>query len=151
MAPGNRSRSKSKGRREAPGPMPRARAKGTTLLEVMVAVAVIAIAMAAALGSQSQSVSFSSDAKFSITSALLARQKASEIELEDPENLIRSEGDFGGDFPGYGWKMDVTGAAPTRIEGAERHLKRVDLTITRGKGDRYAYAVRLYVFAPRAP
>ncbi|MBW1787475.1 MAG: prepilin-type N-terminal cleavage/methylation domain-containing protein, partial [Deltaproteobacteria bacterium] len=130
---------------------PPAAVRGTTLLELMIAIAVIATAMAAVLGSQSQSVSFSGDAKFSTTAALLAQHRAAEIETLNPLDLRSRDGDFGEAFPGYAWRLEVTDPVLLGMKGVSDHLRRVDLTITWGRGDRYAYAVRLVPFSPRRP
>ena len=131
-----------------PATQPNVAVRGTTLLELMIAIAVIATAMAAVLGSQSRSVSFSGDAKFSTTAALLAQHRIAEIEMLHPRNLRSGDGDFGDAFPGYAWRLDVSDHFPIAIKGVSDHLRRVDLTITWGKGERYAYAVRLYPFSP---
>jgi general secretion pathway protein I len=128
------------------GFLSRYEALGFTLLEVMVAMAIIAIALTAVLGSQSQSVSIAGDAKFNTTAPLLAQSKISEIEVLEQDDLADGSGDFGDDFPGYTWQYSLHQADFERPENASNQLRRIDLTISWGEGDRYQYRLRLYRF-----
>ena len=119
---------------------------GFTLLEVMVAIAIIAIALTAVLGSQSQSLSLASEAKFSTTAAFLAQGKMAEIEAEKAEDLTSDSGDFGEDFPGYGWELSVNDVTLDEPEGVSEHLKQIDLTVSWKDHDEYEYRLRLYRF-----
>jgi len=121
---------------------------GFTLLEVMVAIAIIAIALTAVLGSQSQSLSLASEAKFSTTAAFLAQGKMAEIEAEKAEDLTSDSGDFGEDFPGYGWELSVNDVTLDEPEGVSEHLKQIDLTVSWEDHDEYEYRLRLYRFVP---
>ena len=122
---------------------------GFTLLEVMVAIAIIAIALTAVLGSQSQSLSLASEAKFSTTAAFLAQGKMAEIEAEKAEDLASDSGDFGEDFPGYGWELSVNDVTFDEPEGVSEHLKQIDLTVSWEDHDEYEYRLRLYRFVPK--
>ncbi|NVM57732.1 MAG: prepilin-type N-terminal cleavage/methylation domain-containing protein [Desulfobacterales bacterium] len=124
------------------------KSSGFTLLEVMIATAIIAIALVAALGSQSQSVSLANEAKFSTTVAFLAQGKMAEIEAENPDDLISDAGDFGGDFPGYRWELEVSNATLEGFEKVSDHIKQIDLTVSWGEHGEYQYGLRLYRFAP---
>ncbi len=123
---------------------------GFTLLEVMVAMAIIAIALTAVLGSQSQSLSLASEAKFITTAAFLAQGKMAEIEAEKAEDLTSDSGDFGEDFPGYGWELSVNDVTLDEPEGVSEHLKQIDLTVSWEDHDEYEYRLRLYRFVPVA-
>ena len=114
--------------------------KGFTLLEVMIAVALIAIALTTLLGSQSQSVSFANSAKFETLAALLAQGKMSEIALQQ-ETLSSESGDFGDDYPGYAWEVEVSDVSIEGVDNISDYLKQVDLTVTWGV---FSYNVRLY-------
>jgi len=114
--------------------------KGFTLLEVMIAVALIAIALTTLLGSQSQSVSFANSAKFETLAALLAQGKMSEIALQQ-EALSSESGDFGDDYPGYAWEVEVSDVSIEGVDNISDYLKQVDLTVTWGV---FSYNVRLY-------
>lgn len=122
---------------------------GFTLLEVMVAMALIAIALTAVLGSQSQGVSLAGEARFNTTAALLAQSKMAEMELQDPEDLSANSGDFGEDFPGYTWELNVSDVMFDRPEHVSDHLKQIDLTVSFGEDKKYQYALRVYRFSPK--
>lgn len=115
--------------------------KGFTLLEVMIAVALIAIALTTLLGSQSQSVSFANSAKFETMAALLAQSKMSEITVQKPGELTSDSGDFGDDYPGYAWEVNVSDIVIPGMDNISDYLKQVDLTVTWGV---FSYNVRLY-------
>lgn len=129
--------------------MPRTRSKssqrGFTFLEVMVSVAIIAIAFVTLIGSQSQSVSIAGESRFRVMAALLAQQKLTELESMDFEDLSGGEGDFGEEYPSYGWRAEVVdlGEGDTGIKEGDDLLKAVDLTISQGESR--SYAVRVLV------
>ena len=114
--------------------------RGFTLLEVMIAVALIAIALTTLLGSQSQSVSFANSAKFETMAALLAQGKMSEIALQQ-ETPASGSGDFGDEYPGYAWEVEVSDIFIEGVDNISDYLKQVDLTVTWGV---FSYNVRLY-------
>lgn len=120
-----------------------AKSNGFTLLECMIAVSIIAIAFVTLIGSQSQSVSIAGHTRFAVTSALLAQQKLTEIEITDYEEVYSSEGDFGEKYPGYRWKTDVEDLSEdeTGIPGVEGMLKVVNLSVTLGDGESLSSAV----------
>ena len=122
---------------------------GFTLLEVMVALSIIAIALAAVFGSQSQSLMLASEAKFSTTAALLAQTKMAELDVEDPQNLTSDSGDFGEDFPDYGWELKVMDATFPGAEEISDLIKQIDLKISWGEDESYQYRLRLYRFVPK--
>lgn len=124
------------------------RVLGAALLEVMVSVSIMATAMVAAFGSQTQSVSLCSEARLRTTAALLAQQKAAELLAGRPESLVPAEGDFGPEFPAYGWRVTVPDLIPSELKGISGYLKRLDLTITRDGSERFMYELRLYRFLP---
>jgi len=114
----------------------------------MIATAIISVALVAALGSQSQSVSLAGEAKFSTTAAFLIQGKMAELETQDPEELGSGEGDFGDDFPQYGWRAEVSDATTEGLEDISEHLKQIDLTVRWADDERYEYRLRFYQFAP---
>lgn len=121
-------------------------AEGFTLLEVLIAVAIIAIALTGLLGSQTQSVTLANEAKFNTTAALLAKEKMAQLELEGFQGLTHDTGDFGDEFPGYRWELDVGTPVFDEIDNVTDFLKQADLTLYWGEGDRFAYRIRLYFF-----
>jgi len=124
--------------------------RGFTLLEVMVSVTIIGIALVSLIGSQSQSVSIAASSRFETTASLLARQKLTELALVGFDELHSSEGDFGDDFPGYSWTVEVRdlGVDDTGIKGADDMLKTVDLIISSGLEEGLSFGVREIMMAP---
>ncbi len=105
--------------------------KAFTLLEVMVALAIMAIALTTLFGSQSGSLSLATEAKFATNASLLADLKFAELESG---NLapVDAQGDFGKDFPGYSWKIEIRDAGeglPELPIDLQNRLRRVDLSI----------------------
>jgi len=138
--------------------------EGFTLLEVMVAVAIIAMALVAALGSQSQSVTLASEAKFATTAAFLAQWKMAEFETMKSEDLSSDSGDFGDDFPGYGWKAEVEDetikdyqwkaevgyVSKEEVKSPSENMKKIELTVFWADEDRFRYLLVYHHFAPRS-
>ncbi len=130
---------------------PCSRNSGFTLLEVMIAVAVMAISLTTLLGSQSQSISLANEARFYTTAALLGKARMAELELAGVGNLQSDGGDFGDDFPGYGWEVEVSDLF---LEGFgdlgdfSTYLKQVDLVVFWGTEGRrqFQFFVRHYFF-----
>ena len=127
------------------------RTTGFTLLEVMVALAIIAISLMAVMGSQSQSLSLAGEAKFNTTAALLAQGKMAEVERNKKDYPSDDSGDFGEDFPGYLWRVEVKDVALDEPVDVSGYLKQVDLIITTSADARYEYRVRWYGLYPKAP
>lgn len=113
------------------------RSKGFTLLEVMVAVAIISIVLVTLIGSQSQSVSVAAISRFDTVASLLAQEKLAELVAADFALVSNEEGDFGEDFSGYQWRLEVTDLTEdeTGIVGAEDLLKSVDIFVQFGSED----------------
>jgi len=95
---------------------------GFTLLEVMIAMAILAIALLAVFQMQSQSISMATEARFTTTASLLAQSKMADVESAASLTNRTENGDFGPDYPQYGWNLKVT---DTRISG----FKRVEVTV----------------------
>ncbi len=124
---------------------------GFTLLEVMIAISILAISMTMLFGSQSQSISLITESQFNTQVSLLSGLKIAFIE-SGKEELINGEGDFGDDFPGYSWKVEVETPSidePLLDEVAEE-IKQVDLTISWGE-ERFAYTLRYYIHVGPQP
>jgi general secretion pathway protein I len=114
----------------------------------MIAVSIIAIVLVAVFGSQSQSLSLAKDAKFNTTAALLAQRKMAEVETGSSLDVSSTSGDFGEDFPGYQWELNVSEVPLTGTKGLD-YLKQVDVTVRWGDQDQLRYALRLYRFVPK--
>lgn len=119
--------------------------KAFTLLEVIVAIAILAISLTTLFGAQSGSISMATEAEFNTNASLLARLKLAELESGKIE-AIDSQGDFGEDFSGYSWKMDIRDSSndvPDLSEIIDKNLRYVDLSIS-WQEDSYVYTVRYY-------
>ena len=99
---------------------------GFTLLEVMLAMSILAIALVAVFQSQSQSISMMTRSRFDTAAPLLAQAKMAEIEAIATSDVTSDSGDFGDDYPGYSWSLEVLG---TEIPGVEK----VEVTVTSEK------------------
>jgi general secretion pathway protein I len=119
------------------------RSRGFTLLEVMIAMAILAITLVALYQSQSQSISMASDSRFLTTASLLAQSRMAEFDAVDPRGVVSANGDFGDDYPGYTWRLEVGSMEELPL------LKRFTLTVTQGRmATRNAYRLILYKVVP---
>ncbi|MHB8908382.1 MAG: type IV pilus modification PilV family protein [Syntrophales bacterium] len=100
---------------------------GFTLLEVMIAMAILAITLVTVYQSQSQSISMASSSRFLTTASLLAQARMAEIDAADPRGLVAANGNFGEEFPGYTWQLEVGEVKEIPL------LKRIALTVTTGR------------------
>lgn len=119
--------------------------KAFTLLEVMVAVAIIAIAFTTLFGSQARSLSHATESYFNTMAPLLASQKLAEIK-SGTTAMERSDGDFGEDFPGFGWEIEVEDASFDDYEPLaelEAPLQKIDLTVV-WNGAGFSYTINYY-------
>ncbi|MCK4948289.1 MAG: prepilin-type N-terminal cleavage/methylation domain-containing protein [Candidatus Aureabacteria bacterium] len=82
--------------------------KGFTLLEVMVAVAILSLGLIIAIQSFSVSLRIAETSLNLSKAALLAQRKLSEIELEGFSFESLNSGDFGENYPDFGWETDIT-------------------------------------------
>ena len=133
--------------------LPPSNHQGFTLLEVLIAIAILAISLSAIFGSQAQSLSLATEAQFNIHAATLAAAKLAEYEsgVSPVEN---GDGDFGDDFPGYVWKVEVQDAdlseyLPTSTN-LEQPLQRVDLTVSRDNA-KFSHTIRCYIRKENTP
>lgn len=70
------------------------------------AVAILATAFVVLLGSQSRTLSYAAEARFNSLAPMLAAGKFAE--MESGEGLLGSdEGEFGPDYPGFTWNLEV--------------------------------------------
>ncbi|MDX9834595.1 MAG: prepilin-type N-terminal cleavage/methylation domain-containing protein [Desulfobulbus sp.] len=117
---------------------------GFTLLEVMIAVGIIAIALVSLIGAQSQSVSIAAAARFDTTAALLAQEKMAELCVQGYSGVSDGEGDFGEDYPGFAWKVEVRELTTdeTGLDGLAGMLKAVDLTVRSRVDEQRGFSLR---------
>ncbi len=112
---------------------------GFTLLEVMIAMAILAITLVTIYQSQSQSISMATDSRFLTTASLLAQGRMAEIDAADPRTVVSANGDFGDDYPGYTWRLEVSAVEELPL------LRKMTLTVTQGRmATRNAYRLILY-------
>jgi general secretion pathway protein I len=105
---------------------------GFTLLEVMIAISILAIALPVLLGNQSQSLRLAEESRFAFTASLLIKEKLSDFQIAG-EELTSTEGDFGDDYPGYFWSVEVE--TPDfedypALAGAEQFIQQIDLKVS---------------------
>jgi general secretion pathway protein I len=121
---------------------------GFTLLEVMVAVAILAIATVTLLGAQSQSVSIAASARFDTMASLLAQWKMSDLLLQDFDQLVDDEGNFGEDYPHFSWNLRVSELTErdTGIPEMGEQLKTLDVTVRSDQDDNAGLTLRTFVY-----
>lgn len=121
--------------------------QGFTLLEVLIAIAILAISLSAIFGSQAQSLSLAAEAQFNIHSATLAQAKLAEYE-SGVKPLENEDGDFGEDFPGYTWKVEVLDADLEDIFPSTTDLKKalqqIDVIVS-WENEGLTYSLRCYI------
>ena len=120
--------------------------RGFTLLEVMISIAILAIALTVLLGNQGQSLRLAEESRFSFTAALLIREKISELEASG-EEVFTSEGDFGEQYPGLYWSVEVDTpdfGDNLSLEGSEQFLQLLDIKVFTAE-ERQSMQVRRYM------
>ena len=117
---------------------------GFTLLEVMVALAVLAIALTSIYRLQGQTMMMSASARFYSLAPQLTRIKLAEIERQEFKDIVNGTGDFGQDFPGYTWTLEIEDTASDLITSKQYHLARIDITVS--KNEENSYQLRTYRF-----
>ncbi|MFC1838698.1 prepilin-type N-terminal cleavage/methylation domain-containing protein [Thermodesulfobacteriota bacterium] len=121
---------------------------GFTLLEVMFALSLIGISLTVLLVSQSQGLSLANEAKFNTTASLLAQRRMAEIEMENINDIVSTSGDFGEDYSGYYWELNVDKAELPDLGDSELPFVKIDLKVYFGEKGKYRYDIRFYKFAP---
>lgn len=112
------------------------------MLEVMVALAIMAIVLVAVFRMHAQTLSMAAAARFQTEAPLLAQLKMAQIESSsDP--LGSDSGDFGEDFAGYRWTVEVADVVSEALGEVSGDLKRIDLTVSSDAG---TFEVRTYRF-----
>jgi general secretion pathway protein I len=104
--------------------------KGFTLLEVMVSVSIISIVLVSIIRLQGQTITMNETIRFYTIAPLLADAKISEIKLNPSNFDLSSSGDFGDDYPGYTWKVEIEEMKIDVIESPELTLKKIDVFIS---------------------
>ena len=115
---------------------------GFSLLEVMVALSIMAIVLVAVYRMHSQTLSMTAAARFQTEAPLLAQRKLAELE-SSAEPIGSDSGDFGEDFEGFSWSIEVQDVFSEALGEAAQDLKRIDLTVSSDAG---TFSVRTYRF-----
>ena len=121
------------------------RAFGFTLLEVMVALAVMSIVLVSVYRMHSQSLTMNTAARFYTQAPMLAQSKMAEIEVLSSSVFPEDSGDFGEEFPGYGWKASISEVTSGILGEAGNDLKRIDITVSLNE-NQFVYNLRAYRF-----
>jgi general secretion pathway protein I len=112
------------------------------MLEVMVALAIMAIVLVAVYRMHAQTLSMTAAARFQTEAPLLAQRKLAQIESSG-EAIGPDSGDFGEDFEGYRWSVEVTDVVSEALGEVSQDLKRIDLAVSSDAG---TFEVRTYRF-----
>jgi len=107
--------------------------RGFTLLEMMISLVILAIALTSVFKLQSMSVVLADRAKFETTAPLLAQMKMAELMIADKDDLYSGSGDFGDEFPDYGWQTQVDEVDSEMLDDTGKRLRRIALIITWGE------------------
>lgn len=121
--------------------------KGFTLLEVMAAVSIMAIVLTAVYRLHSQTISMSGSVRFYTNAPLLAQRTMAELETKPDEFQGNSSGDYGDEFPGYAWTVEVEDVESEELGEAAKDLKRIDVRVTLNEGE-FNYSFRTYRLMP---
>jgi len=116
-----------------------------TLLEVMVAVSIMAIVLIAVYRMQAQTIAMSNASRFYTTAPLLAQSKIAELGIISSVELGGGSGDFGEDFPGYTWNLEIEEMESEVLGSYAKDLKRIDVSVNFNEGE-FVYGFRTYKF-----
>ncbi|MBW1955606.1 MAG: prepilin-type N-terminal cleavage/methylation domain-containing protein [Deltaproteobacteria bacterium] len=118
---------------------------GFTLLEILVAVSIIAIVSTAVYQMHFFSLSQGHQTALETRCLLLAQKKLAEVKTASEDMFSSASGDFGDDFPGFRWEMQVKGIESDIFKAAGKDLKRIDLKVFSDRPSAF-YALRAYRF-----
>jgi type II secretion system protein I len=121
------------------------RSFGFTLLEVMVALAVMSIVLVSVYRMHSQSLAMNTAARFYTQAPMLAQSKMAEIEALSSNAFPEDSGDFGEQFPGYGWQASIADVTSEILGEVAEDLKRFDITVSLNE-NQFVYTLRAYRF-----
>ena len=116
---------------------------GFTLLEVMVALSIIAIVLVYVFHMHTGTISMNRGARFDATAPLLAQRKLSEILMRPSDEIASDSGGFGEDFPGYRWRLDITGVSSEVLADAAERFKKIDLVVSLNEKE-FTYQLSTY-------
>ncbi len=116
---------------------------GFTLLEVLIAMAIMAIVLISVYRLHSQTLSMTTANRFYTQAPLLAQSKMAQLEATSSESISGGSGDFGDNFPGYGWSVFTEAVSIEALGEAATDLNRIDVTVTLNENE-YEYTIRSY-------
>ena len=125
----------------AVGVRPALRSAAFTLLEVVIALAVLAVVLVSVFRLQAQDLSITEAITFKTIAPLLAQAKIGELDAAAADEMQSAAGDFGGDFPGYRWRLEVGDVTADWLGETAWRLKTVDLYIDLNQ-DAHVYHLR---------
>jgi prepilin-type N-terminal cleavage/methylation domain-containing protein len=123
----------------------RRRCVGFTLVEVMAAVVVLGIGIAAILGLIAQATRAVNTARGATMQTALARLAMVDVEnkyWQKKADEVDTSGDFGVDFPGYRYEVEITEDIDEKVTGL--HLVEVTVYWDRGPYER-EYTLTTYL------
>jgi general secretion pathway protein I len=118
-------------------------AYGFTLLEVMVSVAIISIVLVSVYRLHSQSLTMNTEARFYTQAPMLAQSKLAEMGTGKDAEFINDSGEFGENFPGYGWNVTVDDVDIEALGEISRDLKKIEVTVSFNENE-FVYHLRTY-------
>jgi general secretion pathway protein I len=86
----------------------------------------------------------SGSARFYNLAPMLAKAKLSELEQGAYTELAESSGDFGEDYPGFQWSVQIEDVASDLLEADKYHLTRIEIVVS--SDDQSTYNLRTYRF-----
>jgi general secretion pathway protein I len=91
-----------------------------------------------------QMMMISSNARFYNLAPMLAQAKLSEVEQSAYKELAESSGDFGEDYPGFQWSVQIEDVPSDLLEAKQYHLIRIEIVVSHD--DESTYNLRTYRF-----
>lgn len=118
---------------------------GFTLLEIMVSLSIIAIVLVSIYKMHAQTISMNYTSRFYATAPLLAQIKIAEFENKTIKEMTDDSGDFGDEYSGYSWRVEINDVDSEPLGNTSKNLKKIDVTIFLNN-DQFIYDVRTYRF-----
>ena len=116
--------------------------RGFTLLEVMVALAVLATTLTVVYQLHGHTMMISGSARFHNLAPMLAQSKLAELEQGSYKDLADTSGDFGEDYPGYQWSVQIEDVESDLVTGKQYHFAKLEVQIAQNKEN--TFTLRTY-------
>lgn len=121
--------------------------EGFTLLEVMAAISIITVVLVAVYQLHAQTISMSEAVRFYTVAPILAQSRIAGISAGISESRFSDSGDFGENYPGYGWSVTTEEIESEALGNAAEGFKKIDVTVTYNE-DEFTYHFRSYQMVP---